>query len=92
MTTAAQLAITKFKEQTQKAGLSLSRIREANLTVTKSPTPRQRPGYAHFHTGYDVSFMVSAVCDQGKRYECETSVFVAPHDPTVEQRSRAPQG
>ena len=87
MTAAVQLAATKFKEQMVKAGLSLSCIREAKLAVSKSPDVRS--GYVNGHrcAGFDVSFAARAVSPNGKAYECQKSVFVAPHDPEVELRS-----
>lgn len=85
--TARLFAVMKFKEQMEKAGLNLSCIREAQLTITKSPD--LRIGYVNGHrsAGFDVIFAARAVSPNGKTYERQKSVFVAPHDPEVELRS-----
>jgi hypothetical protein len=87
MAAAVQLAATKFKEQMEKAGLSLSCIREAKLALAK--TPDLRSGYVNGRSsaGFDLNFAVIAVSPGGMTYECKKSVFVAPHDPEVELRS-----
>ena len=87
MAAAAQLAATKFKEQMEKAGLSLSCVREAKLTVTKSPDPKTGYVNGHRSAGFDLNFAARAVSLGGRPYGCEKSVFVAPHDPDVELRS-----
>lgn len=87
MTAAVQLAATKFKGKMEKAGLSLSRIREATLAVTKSSDSRSGYVNGRRSAGFDLNFAARAVSINGKTYKCEKSVFVAPHDPEVELRS-----
>jgi hypothetical protein len=41
----------------------------------------------HRRAGYDLSFRVEALMDDGRRYEREQVVFVAPHNAEVELRS-----
>jgi hypothetical protein len=87
MSTAKLLAVTKFAEQIEKAGLLKSCIREAYLDITKSPGFID--GYVNdwLTRGYSVTFVAKAVTDFGKPYESTLSTFIAPHNPKVEQRS-----
>ena len=85
------LATIKFQEQLSKARLDPIHIREATLTLERLPgrvevhyNPYTDP-YAT--SGYRVRFMVSAITDLGKVYECEQIVAVAPHDWTHEFQS-----
>ncbi|MGH9881458.1 MAG: hypothetical protein ACRD6N_08500 [Pyrinomonadaceae bacterium] len=87
-TIALQLAATKFQEQMEKAGLSLSCIREARLTLTKLPGLKNGRDYGHSRVGFDLVFEATAVTDRGRKYTYKTLAFVAPHDPRVEQQSR----
>ncbi len=87
MTAAVRLAAVKFMEQLEKAGLSLTCIREAQLSATKSPSSRNHYFNGHWSAGFDVEFVARAVSSSGKSYERKKSVFVAPHNPEVELRS-----
>ena len=87
ITAAVQFARANFKDQMEKAGLSLSCIREANLAVIKSPDLRIGIVNGHRSAGFDVSFVAKAVSHQDKTYARKKSVFVAPHDPDTERRS-----
>jgi len=86
-TVAVRLAATKFREQLEKAGLSLSCVREANLAIIKSPDLIRGYVNGHMSDGFDVSFAARARSPNCKTYECKKSLFVAPHDPKVELRS-----
>jgi hypothetical protein len=85
------LAARKFLEQLSKARLDPIRIREATLIVERLPrhvevhvNPYRNPDTT---SGYRVRFMVSAITDLGKVYECEQIIGVAPHDPAHESQS-----
>src|SRR4051812_17003733 len=52
ITAAVQLATTKFKDQIEKAGLSLSHIQEAQLAITKSPDFRDVFVSGHRRAGF----------------------------------------
>jgi len=84
---AIQLAAQKFREQMEKAGLSVSWVREARLDITRLPDSRRGPVNGRVCAGHDVRFVARVVSDYGKAYESEMSVFVAPHDSGVELRS-----
>jgi hypothetical protein len=84
---ATRLAAEKFTEQIEKAGLSISRLRDARLSIVKSPVVTLGLVNGHVRPGHDVRFAAKAISQLGKTYERATSVFVAPHDPRVEQRS-----
>jgi len=87
MIIAKQLAVTKFSEQMEKVGLPTSCIREAHLKITKSPELIDGFVNGWLSSGYQVKFVVEAVTDLGKTYESTLSLFVALHNPKVEQRS-----
>jgi hypothetical protein len=80
-------AIAKFEDQRRKAGLADSRIREAFLTIRQLPGSVSGSINGHNCPGFNVSFLAEAVMDDGKRYERDRVVFVAPHQPAVELRS-----
>jgi len=84
---AVQLAAAEFRDQIEKARVSLSWIREARLAVAKSPDARDGFVNGHRSAGFDVSVVTRVVMDSGKTYEHQKKLFVAPHDPQVEQRS-----
>jgi len=84
---AKRLAVTKFAEQIEKAGIPKSWFREAHLEATKMPGSRFGAVNGHVCSGYEVRFVIQAVTDLGKGYERSLSVFVAPHNPAVELRS-----
>lgn len=84
---ATHLAVQKFTEQIEKAGLDLSLVQSAFLEIAKSSYLRTGTVNGHSLAGYDVRFAATAVSDLGKVYQCEVSVFVAPHNPTVEHKS-----
>lgn len=70
------LATRRFHEQLSKAGLDPIRIRQASLSVERLPGTVQinYPGI-----GYRMRFVVKAITDLGKAYECEDTIAVAPY-------------
>ncbi len=80
------LAVARFEDQRRKARLPLSRIREALLTIRRLPGVDSDSVNGHTCWGYNVSFRVVAVMDDGKRYERERVVWIAPHQAVVELR------
>jgi hypothetical protein len=83
---ARRLAAQKFAEQVAKACLPITRFRSASLQVTKSPTARLGAINGHICSGIDVRFLAHAVTDFDRTHDSTLSIFVAPHDPTVERR------
>jgi hypothetical protein len=85
------VATIKFQEQLSKARLDPIHIREATLILERLPgrvEVQYNPYTSPYTTsGYRVRFMVSAITDLGKVYECEQIVAVAPHDWTHEFQS-----
>ena len=85
------LATIKFQEQLSKARLDPIRIRKATLILERLPgrVEVQYNPYTDPYTtsGYRMRFMVSAITDLGKVYECEQIVAVAPHDRAHEFQS-----
>jgi hypothetical protein len=81
------LATRRFQEQLSKAGLDPIRIRQASLSVERLPGSVQInvPNFAA--VGYRMRFVVRAITDLGKAYECEDTISVTPHDPAQEFRS-----
>ena len=66
MATARRLAVTKFAEQIAKAGLAVSRFRDAYLDITKSVDSRRGIVNSRVCSGYELRFMAKAVTDLGK--------------------------
>jgi hypothetical protein len=78
------LATTKFLEQLSKVRLDPIRIREAILVIERLPgrVEVQYNPYTDPYTtsAYRMRFVVRAITDLGKVYECEQIIAVAPHD------------
>ncbi len=86
---AVVLAVKKFREQIEKVGFEFLLIQEANLGISRSSTPRYavpdgQTGPAR--AGYDLRFLAAIEFNDGKTFESEISIFVAPHDPKIESR------
>jgi hypothetical protein len=81
------LAAQKFNEQLAKAGLARELFREAYLDISTSPEGTLGVVNGRRSSGYDVRFQVHVVSDFGRAYDSTTSIFVAPHNPSVESRS-----
>jgi hypothetical protein len=84
---ACREAYTKFEDQMKKADMPIECIASAILTMTKAKTEKVGVVNHQPSSGYEVSFAVEAISDQGKKYRAEKTVFVAPHDPSIESRS-----
>jgi hypothetical protein len=84
---AFHLAKLKFREQMGKVGLTLARVREANLEMTKLPDSQNRWLNDRQCIGHKIRFVARVVIDTGKTYERELSEIVACHDPRSESRS-----
>jgi hypothetical protein len=83
---AIRLAAQKFQEQVEKAGGSVSSVREAQLRITRLAA-RRGPVNGRVCAGHDLRFVARVVSNFGKTYESAMSIFVAPHDSGVESRS-----
>jgi hypothetical protein len=83
---AIRLAEIKFRDQVRKADVSLSCIGEAWLSIRKQPEPITRPVNGRPCQGHTVCFTVEVIMDNGKRYEKQKAVFVAPHIAAIEIR------
>jgi hypothetical protein len=84
---AAYLAHQKFTEQVQKARLDLSRLRGATLLLARKTPPVYGFVNGHRSAGHVIAFRATAVTETGRSYSAELEVFVAPHDPAIENRS-----
>jgi hypothetical protein len=84
---AVMSAATKFEGQRRKAGLSPSQVREAWLTILRMPGSKDGSINGHSCPRFNVRFSATALMDNGKRYQRESVVFIAPHTPEVELRS-----
>ena len=87
MEAATNLALTKFREQVSKAGLNFRRIKSASIVLERLATAERGFVNGHVSDGYRLRFAAAATMDTGRTYESESTVFVAPHDPSWEQRS-----
>jgi hypothetical protein len=70
-----------------KAGLPMAWFREARVEISRSPDFRMGWVNNHYCPGDDLIFTAKAISDWGKTYETATTIFVAPHGPSVELRS-----
>ncbi len=86
LATAQKLAATKFEDQVRKAGIRPAQIREAWLSMKRSPEAARGSVNDHPCAGWPVTFQAGALMDNDRRYEDKEVVFVAPHDPQVERR------
>jgi len=84
---ARHAAVIKFEDQLRKSRLSRHRIREASLTIRKFPEPVAVSINGHSRPGHRLTFLATAILDNDRRYERETTALVAPHDPLVEVRA-----
>jgi hypothetical protein len=80
-------AAVRFEDQMRKASLVRSQVRDAWLTIRKLPGLVEGSVNGHPSTGFNLSFLAGAVVDDGKRYQRERVVFVAPHNAEVERQS-----
>jgi hypothetical protein len=87
MASARELARRKFREQMEKAGIPVSTLREGHLRVTKSPGSRMGLVNGQVSAGHELKFVATVFLNSGKHYANERPVFVAPHNPAIEQRS-----
>jgi hypothetical protein len=84
---AQKLAATRFGDQLHKAGLDLSKVQQAQLTISSSRDATKASVHGHPGPVFNLSFRACAVMDDSRRYECQQVAFVASHDPLVELRS-----
>ena len=82
-----RLAAQRFAEQVAKSGLPRRWIDLADLTVATSAQGMTGLVNGNAVPGHLMRFQARAVTDLGREYERTVSVFVAPHDPSIESRS-----
>jgi hypothetical protein len=86
-----RMARARFAEQLAKAKIASSFVREAHLSLTRAPELTRGVVNDRWCDGHTFTFTVRVVSDRGKTFEDNASIFVAPHDATIERRStRAP--
>ena len=83
---ARRLAIRRFSEQLEKSGLNVDVVREATLQIRMKPALVNGRQGDEFSQGHMVEFVADALMDNGRRYQKESIVFVAPHDPSKERQ------
>ena len=85
---AALSAAAGCEDQWQKAGLVRAQLRDAQLTIQRLPGSVDSSVNGHSCAGFNVRFLAEAVTDDGKPYERQRVVFVAPHNPEFERQVR----
>jgi len=83
---ACRLATEKFREQMEKIGASTELFSAAVLEISKgNPTS----GFVNGRSspGHDVVLTTEVLTDRGERYRVQKTMFVAAHNPNIEQRS-----
>lgn len=84
---ARQVAISKFADQLSKANVGPRSVANAQLVVRRVSEELRRAVNGHPSTGYDYRFECSVQMVNGRSYQRDLIVFVAPHNPRVESRS-----
>jgi hypothetical protein len=84
---ARRLAVAKFREQLMKAGLDGGCVRTAELLIHTLPGSSRGFVNGQASDGRTVLFTARVETSTGRLFERAVSVFVAPHDARVEQRS-----
>jgi hypothetical protein len=85
---AERVAIQRFTELANKAGMQMSWLNEAYLEITKLISPLDVYVNDRLCTGYKLLFKVHVETDLGISYENSSSLIVAPHNPEIEKRRR----
>lgn len=83
---AVRWAAAKFEDQLLKSGLARPQVREAWLVLRKLAGSVMGEVNGNPCIGHRVAFSASVIMDNGRHYERECGVFVASHNPSVEQR------
>lgn len=83
----ARLARAKFREQIARQRIPASFVRSAAVEITKPATRTEGCVNGHVTAGYSVGFSARAESDLHTIYVSKISVFVAPHNATIERRS-----
>lgn len=83
----AKLAVQKFQEQMERAGLPLSCVSEAYLEIARFPDLLKGQVNGRICGLHKVRFLARVVCNHGKTFESEFTLFIAPHNPLAESRS-----
>lgn len=86
------LAAHRFREQLGKARIAFASVAQAEIWVASVSEPvTEVAGDAH-RQGRLFRFAASAMTVNGARYRAEWTVFVAPHDPSVERSNKRSEG
>lgn len=86
---ARRLAIHRFAEQVRKSGLTLSAVREATLQIARAQEVIRGWQGDQRADGHMVRFSAQSVMENGRVYQDDRTMFVAPHDPKKERRRHA---
>jgi hypothetical protein len=83
---AKTLAVKKFATQLEKSGLHRTKLLSAVVTLERHPDDNSVFGQ-HYRAGYNIRFIAVVTTDNGRCFERNLTVFVAPHDPGKETAS-----
>jgi hypothetical protein len=86
---ASLVARTVFLDQLAKHRFSVSRLRDARLAISTSPTACERLAGGSLRAGCEMTFVIVVTTDHGGTYRASCSTFVAPHDAALELQSRS---
>ena len=84
---AVQIAVARFNDQVQKAGVAYAQIRDAFLIIQRLTGTSMCCVNGHPRTGSNLKFSVVATIADGTQYSHQITVVVAPHDSEIEQQS-----
>ena len=83
---AQRIAVRRFAEQLHKSGLTFDVVREATLQIARTVEVIKGRQGDSVADGHMVRFSARSVMDNGRVYQDECTVVVAPHDPEKERR------
>lgn len=83
---AASIAKTRFHKLLQKFGIPAEFVSEGKFIMSKQDPARGLVN-GHASDGHLYLLQAEVTSDLGKKYTAHKTIFIAPHDPSVEHRS-----
>jgi hypothetical protein len=84
-------AVDDFRDQLKKAGVPDEQVKQAQLRITTAAETIRRLAGETARDCHEMTFEITAVADNGQRFEAMCKRFVAKHDPQLEIQTLAQQ-
>jgi len=88
LSAASQIAHSKFVRLLEKSHIPAQFVSEGRLIMSKLEPATRGLVNRRTSNGHLYSLQAEATSDLGKQYTARKTIFIAPHDPSVEQRRR----